>query len=336
MTDFLALLDLELANINEIENENKEVKEEKEIYDKENDKIRCSNCNSESIVTDFQEDTKICSNCGLVVEEEIEYKTNDEELTGHEDAQLFDSAFISTILEGGGGKVSHRIHKNHTWNYCNSLGTLPHLYKDVDEICDKLKDRFTVNDVRKTAKLYAKTLLDGNTNIKRNNRLGFLSACVYYAMINNQRLINVNEFCEFTELEKSIILSGFRTFKNYEKERKVRYSDRDNVDFKIVQFGELLGLPFNLIRLALVLYKRIVQMKIVPRDNRSSNEIFAASVLYFTAKTFKNKVRRKFVAETCKLSESGIKSQNIHLNKLSKIITIGFDIDETIAHYNLN
>lgn len=199
-------------------------------FDKQEEKSEvnnvCRNCKSSHIIEDFTQGIMVCTNCGQVNDNVMDY--NPEWRQYDDDAKtegrcgmpinkLLPQSSLGTTISGYG---KNRLKILHTWNQMPYRErSLNEVFKMVHSVCEKNK---IIKCIEDDAKIMYKTVSDckhitgsnsGKFIITRGkNRLGIIAACVFYACKRKNMTRTPKEIANMFNLKHAEMSKGCKNF----------------------------------------------------------------------------------------------------------------------------
>lgn len=253
-----------------------------------NNNDNCQNCGHLLVNT---LENYVCDNCGLVSYNKINtydnhnyYEHKDPYLYNDNDSKIAQSSTyvpkgsVSYVVKNG-KYVRSDIYKINIQNsYTNKMRSINTSCDEIDALCS--------NNFHSSIKQTAKELWFLNTKVYKSQlRKEIMSACVYYACIENNNQVEIKELAE--RLGINISNKGLKIMKEILHNSEKRYLLSKIIDIKIY-FNNCINTFGSYVRIDDNVYHKCIKLydvtKNIPEMINTSNKIICYSVLYFCIK----------------------------------------------------
>lgn len=305
----------------------------------------CSACRTgEHIISDNIDGSIVCSKCGNVIEYSVfdrtpEWKTFDDSTTngrcGAPINNLLPSTSMGTYI---GGKNNHKLKMLQNWcSVPSHERSLSIVFNMIKKICENNGLDRCVEDDAKI--LYKKASEYRNENhvykndrvsliIRRKNRIGLISACVYYACKRYNCAKSVKEISKIFGIEPKCVNKGCKNFIKYTKHLKEDYNTSISVPSQyVLRFCKKLGIEQKYVNEIITMTEKIQKMNTIT----SHTPLSIASACVFRCLLQHNitRITKNDISNVFGISEVTIIKTYNHLNKYNDILDNDIEITDT-------
>jgi len=203
-----------------------------------------------------------------------------------------------------------RIRRYLIWN------SMPHWERTLYQIFEQINSTGSAGGIPVKVIDDAKVLFKKASEMKISrgaNKEGLIASCLYYACHLNNIPRSTKEIAKMFKMDQNVLTKGNSRFQELLK-INVKSSNAD--DF-ISRFGCNLNMDWNDINQCKVLTKKIEEMEIVSENAPTS---VAASAIYFYSFYKEIDINKKYISETCDVSEVTITKCFKKLQKFKDIL----------------
>ena len=307
--------------------------------------VICPTCHTgEHIILDNIDGLVVCSKCGNVIEYSVfdhtpEWKTFEDSTTngrcGAPINNLLPSTSMGTYI---GGKSNHKLKMLQNWcSVPSHERSLSIVFNTIRKICENNGLDKCIEDDAKILYKKASEYRDENhvykndkvsLIIRRKNRIGLISACIYYACKRYNCAKSIKEISNIFGIEPKCVNKGCKNFIKYTKHLKEDYSTSISVPSQYVtRFCKKLNIDQKYINEIIIMTEKIQKMNTITSHTPLS--IASACVLRCLLQHNITHITKNDISNVFGLSEVTIIKTYNHLNKYNDILDNDIEITET-------
>jgi len=302
----------------------------------------CDNCNtSEYIILDNFDGIIVCSKCGSVLDNSIldhspEWKTFEDSTTigrcGAPINCLLPVMSLGTVIGG---------HSNHKLKMLQNWCAIPYRERSLNTVFTYIRNICEKNNLDKcieedTKVLYKKASEFKDENhvykddkvsliIRRKNRIGLISACLYYSCKRYNCAKSVKEISTIFCVEPKCVNKGCKNFIKYTKNLGLDYSTSISLPSQYVsRFCKKLNIEQKYIDEIISMTEKIQKLNTITSHTPLS--IASACVLHCMNKHSIEHISKNTIAKVFGLSEVTITKAYNSVSKYNKLL---YDTEET-------
>lgn len=310
--------------------ENYNEKEKKSFNKKDlNNLKKCKNCDFiNSIIYDYINYNKICSNCGMIyddiIDESAEWrnygyfdnKKIDNIRCGQPINYLLPKSSMSTTI--GRGSKYNNVKRLQKWNQISSDERSEYeVFKKIDNLIENKKINKKIIDY---AKLYYK-ILSKDILIRSKNK--FIVACIVIASKNNNKPLDEKKLLKIFNITKSDLTKGLKIFSNIEKEKNLNINNNNIIIHDLIDlYGKQFNINETIIQITHLIYIRSLLINILKNTGEKS---ICSGLFYFISILFKLNLSKQHIISKINISEVTLNKTYKIFNKHIDILTLGFD-----------
>ena len=181
----------------------------------------CISCGSDSMISDNENGTVVCTSCGVVnvidiIDDTPEWTFGQEDAVYGKDPSrcgcpinpLLEKSSMSTIIKGGGQKcwLMKKIHQQNSMDYVERARW--HIF---EQICRWCENGNLANNVANQAKAYYKELSEKKLS-RGGVRQGLIACCIMYACKYCNISRSVKEIADMCEIDSTKINTASKLF----------------------------------------------------------------------------------------------------------------------------
>lgn len=294
------------------------------------DQANCEHCNSTEVVSiDGQ---YICTQCNViqsrVIDDGAEWRFygaednrgDDPARCGMPTNNLLPKSSMGSMI--GYYKYSKdnrdisRIRRYLIWN------SMPHWERTLYQIFEQINSTGSSNGIPVKIIDDAKVLFKKASTMKISrgeNKEGLIASCLYYACLINKIPRSTKEIAKMFKMDQNVLTKGNARFQELLKINV----ESSNADDFISRFGSNLNMNWVDINFCKALTSKIEDLEIVSENAPTS---VAASAIYFYAYYKEIDINKKYISETCDVSEVTITKCFKKLQKFKDILLPPVDI----------
>jgi len=302
----------------------------KSFVDTVHDQANCEHCNSTEVVSiDGQ---YICTQCNViqsrVIDDGAEWRFygaednrgDDPARCGMPTNNLLPKSSMGSMI--GYYKYSKdnrdisRIRRYLIWN------SMPHWERTLYQIFEQINTTGSSNGIPVKIIDDAKVLFKKASTMKISrgeNKEGLIASCLYYACLINKIPRSTKEIAKMFKMDQNVLTKGNARFQELLKINV----ESSNADDFISRFGSNLNMNWVDINFCKALTSKIEDLEIVSENAPTS---VAASAIYFYAYYKEIDINKKYISETCDVSEVTITKCFKKLQKFKDILLPPVDI----------
>jgi len=296
----------------------------KSFVDTVHDQANCEHCNSTEVVSiDGQ---YICTQCNViqsrVIDDGAEWRFygaednrgDDPARCGMPTNNLLPKSSMGSMI--GYYKYSKdnrdisRIRRYLIWN------SMPHWERTLYQIFEQINTTGSSNGIPVKIIDDAKVLFKKASTMKISrgeNKEGLIASCLYYACLINKIPRSTKEIAKMFKMDQNVLTKGNARFQELLKINV----ESSNADDFISRFGSNLNMNWVDINFCKALTSKIEDLEIVSENAPTS---VAASAIYFYAYYKEIDINKKYISETCDVSEVTITKCFKKLQKFKDIL----------------
>jgi transcription initiation factor TFIIIB Brf1 subunit/transcription initiation factor TFIIB len=296
-----------------------------EEYSEHNEQ-KCEHCHSSELIV--QEGQYVCRHCNViqsrVIDDGAEWRfygvddnrSDDPTRCGMPTNNLLPKSSMGSMI--GYYKYSKdnrdigRIRRYLIWN------SMPHWERTLYQIFEQLNNTGNTNGIP------VKVIDDSKVFFKRasemkisrgDNKDGLIASCLYYACLINKVPRSTKEIARMFKIDHDILTKGNARFQELLKVNV----EASNADDFISRFGSNLNMNWEDIDQCRELTKKIEDMEVVSENAPTS---VAASAIYFYSFYKELEISKKYISETCDVSEVTITKCFKKLQKYKDLLIV--------------
>lgn len=284
-------------------------------------------CPESFIIRDNETQEYVCINCGNInkkdaIVSDSEINNYDYLNIGRENTNiLLPKSSLLTFIRGSNPQFRN-LKQIQLYHRPTEERGLWEVFKKIDTIF--LKNIKLPKKIKNDVKYYYKLLCEDNEDgslTRGEIRNGIIIACIYIALKNNNRPININELSKICNIKKSTITKGMKRVNEIEKKKNIKILNTDdNIHYYIHIFCNKINLGFDDIEIIHLLYERAVRINIIKNN---TNKTICVGLIYLYIKYMKLNIDKKVIIKSMDISQvTLIKIYNLY-NEYSNILFIG-------------
>jgi len=302
----------------------------KSFVDTVHDQANCEHCNSTEVVS--VDGQYICTQCNViqsrVIDDGAEWRFygaednrgDDPARCGMPTNNLLPKSSMGSMI--GYYKYSKdnrdisRIRRYLIWN------SMPHWERTLYQIFEQINTTGSSNGIPVKIIDDAKVLFKKASTMKISrgeNKEGLIASCLYYACLINKIPRSTKEIAKMFKMDQNVLTKGNARFQELLKINV----ESSNADDFISRFGSNLNMNWVDINFCKALTSKIEDLEIVSENAPTS---VAASAIYFYAYYKEIDINKKYISETCDVSEVTITKCFKKLQKFKDILLPPVDI----------
>lgn len=271
------------------------------------------------IITDSENGTKVCSNCGVVIDDIIDTSA-EWRYYGGEDTNSSDPTRcgnpvnpllpLSSLATHIGGNFSNKfisIKRIHRWNAMptneRSRWTV---FNEINSYTKDIEiDKKTIN----LCKFYYTKLTEKSDDedviykdlTRGLVRKGLIASCFWYACKINKKQRSIKEISEIFKIDSTEVTRGIRKFIELCRNKNIDIQIKaSNYEDFVEYYCNKLQLSKKKKKICLIIGRRIKKIKIVDENTPPS---VAASCIYVVCNFLNYPIKKKYISEQCDVSE---------------------------------
>jgi transcription initiation factor TFIIIB Brf1 subunit/transcription initiation factor TFIIB len=251
----------------------------------------------------------ICKPCGILyddiklIDESAEWryygaedsKGNDPTRCGMPVDPLLPKSSLTTVIRG---KANTYMGKLHAWNSIPyKERSLSKTFREIQDICNKLN---LPNSIFTDAKSLYK-IIHEIYNTRKINRSSLICACIIFSAKNNGYSITTKKLADTVGLERSDVTEGCKTFVKMLHHSDFQYNvETTGIHDYIIQYCRQLNMSNKMMQFCNSISEKVKTMEILQEHTCPS---IAIGCIYFVCQLLDLPITKKFIHETCNISE---------------------------------
>ena len=231
---------------------------------------------------------------------------------------LPDSSLGSSIKKQNNNEVMNKISMYQNWN------SMPYKERSLYKVFTDIQSKCSVNNLPEVISTTAKSLykiISDNKISRGSNRVGIIAACVYNACKECNVPRSIKEISKIFNIKTTVMTKGCKNFNEIIRlntANKNRNLDTKSINLNdfVERFSYKLCIPQNHIDNILTLSKLCEKINII---NDNTPPSMAVGCIFLYIKNKKLNINKKYISETCEISE-------VTINKCYKKLSVHKDI----------